>query len=80
MNQVNRRQRKQLLPQELALLKSCGSEIRKTDYDALALAHDMRVRNTTSPGRLFKVHKALRALMKAIARWTRDMLKGDAAH
>jgi len=35
MNQIDRRQRDQLLPQEVALLKSCGGEVRKTDHEAL---------------------------------------------
>jgi hypothetical protein len=38
MSQVDRRQRVQLLSEELALLKSCGSAIRRTDCEALALA------------------------------------------
>lgn len=34
MNQVDRRQQEQLLSEELALLKTCGGEIRKSDYRA----------------------------------------------
>ena len=55
MNQVDRREREQLFPEELALLKSCGSEIRKTDRGALALARTRGVGNTTSANRIFKV-------------------------
>ena len=72
MSQVDRRQREQLLSQEVALLKSCGSEIRKTDYEALGLARVRGVRDTTPTERFFKVRWALRTLVKAIARRTWD--------
>ena len=78
MNQVDQRQRDQLLPQELALLKSCGNEIRRTDSEALDLARVRGSPNTTPTARLCKAW-TLRALVKAIARRTRDMLKADAA-
>jgi hypothetical protein len=68
MAQINRRKSEQLLPQEVALLKSCGSEIRKTDYEAFDLARVMSVRNTTSTERSFTVRWRLRTLLKAIAR------------
>ena len=70
MKRFDRRQREQLLPQELALLKTCGSEIRKTDFLASDLARLRSSRNTTSPDRFFKVHSTLRMLLKAIAPWT----------
>ena len=61
--------------EELALLKSCGSEIRQTDHEALALA---RIKgNTTSAERICK---AVRTLSKSIARRTRDLFKADVAH
>ena len=59
MNQVDRRRREQLLPAELALLKSCGSDIRKTDREALALARGKCVGNTTSRERFFKAVRHL---------------------
>ena len=79
LNQVDRRQCKQLLHQELALLKSCGNEIRKTDCEALDLARDRSVHNPTPPERLFTARWTFRAL-KAIARRTWDMLKAEARH
>ena len=80
MNQVDRRQREQLLPQELALLRSCGNEIRRTDSEALDLARIRADRNITPTERLFKARWTLRALLKGIARRTWEMLKADAAH
>ena len=77
MNQFERRQREQLLAEELALLKSCGGEIRRTDRGALALARIRGVGNTTSAERICK---AVRTLSKSIARRTRDLFKADAAH
>ena len=68
MNRVDRRQGEQLLAQELALLKSCGNEIRRTDREALDLARVRSARNTTTTERPFKVRWTLRALLKAIAR------------
>ena len=68
MNQVDRREREQLFPEELALLKSCGSEIRQTDREALALARTKG--NTTSAERFFKVRRTMRLLSESIARRT----------
>ena len=68
MKQVNRRKGEQLHPQEVALLKSCGSEIRKTDYEAFDLARVRSARNSKPTERLFKVRWTLRTLLKAIAR------------
>lgn len=79
MNRVDRRQGEQLLSQELALLKSCGSEIRKTDYEALSLARLRSARHTTPTERFFKVRWTLRTAVKAIARWTADLRKPNAA-
>ena len=77
MNQVDRRQREQLLPEELALLKSCGSEIRQTDHEALALA---RIKgNTTSAERFFKVRRTMRLLSDSIASRTWGLLKAHHA-
>ena len=72
MNQVDRRQQEQLSSQELALLKSCGNEIRKTDYEALDLARLRSARNTTPTERLFNARRTLRALLRAMATRTRD--------
>jgi hypothetical protein len=68
MNRVDRRQGEQLLAQELALLKSCGGEIRRTDYEAVDLARVRGARNTTPTERLFKVRWTLRTLLKALER------------
>ena len=70
MKRFDRRQREQLLPQELALLKTCGNEIRKTDFLASDLARLRSGRNTTSSERFFKLPRTLRTLVKVIARWT----------
>ena len=80
MNQVDRRQREQLLPEELALLKSCGNEIRKTDQEALTLVRTRGVGNTTSAERFFKVRSTILNLSKSIARRARDLLNADATH
>ena len=74
MNQVDRRQREQLCAEELALLKSCGSAIRKTDQEALALARIKGVGNLTSADRIFKAVRTL------IARRNRGVNKADLAH
>ena len=63
--------------EELALLYTCGSEIRKTDREALALARIRGVGNTTSAERFCK---ALRTFSKSIATRTRDLIKADVAH
>ena len=77
MNQVDRRQREQLLSEELALLKSCGSEIRQTDQGALALA---RIKgNTTSAERFFKVRRTRRLHSDSIVSRTWDLLKAHHA-
>ena len=47
MNQVERRQREQLHPEEVALLMTCGGKIRKGDHQALALARSNASRPTT---------------------------------
>ena len=75
MNQLDRRQAEQLLPLELALLKSCGSAIRRSDCEALALARVRGIRNTTSTDRLFKARWTLCALLRGMARRTWDLLK-----
>ena len=77
MSQVDRRQRVQLLSEELALLKSCGSEIRRTDYAALALARSRGVGNTTSAEGFCK---AVRSLSKSMARRTQAMFEADIAN
>lgn len=79
LNQVDRRQCEQLLPQEVALLKSCGNEIRKTDYEALDLARARGVRNTTPTERPFDGRSTFRAL-KTIARGMWDRLQTAACH
>jgi hypothetical protein len=77
MSQVDRRQRVQLLSEELALLKSCGSPIRRTDCEALALARSKGVGNTTLAERFCK---AVRGLSKSMARRTRAMFEADIAN
>jgi hypothetical protein len=77
MSQVDRRQRVQLLSEELALLKSCGSAIRRTDSEALALARSRCVGNTTLAERFCK---AFRSLLTSTVRRSRDMFKADVAH
>ena len=77
MNQVERRQREQLLAEELALLRSCGGEIRRTDREALALARIRGVGNLTSVERICK---AVRTLSKSIVRRTRGLIKADVPH
>ena len=77
MNHFERRQREQLIAEELALLKSCGGEIRRTDRGALALARIRGVGNTTSAERICK---AVRTLSKSIPRRTWDLFKADVAH
>ena len=79
MNQVDRRQREQLRPEELALLRTCGSEIRKTDHEAIALARTRHVSNTTSPARFFKRRWAFRVI-KSIATRSWNLIKADVAH
>jgi hypothetical protein len=83
MNQVDRRRREQLLPEELALLKSCGGEIRKTDREAMKLVRarcGLAVGKTTSGQRVFKAHWTLTGFIKGLARKTWLMLKADAPH
>jgi hypothetical protein len=77
--EIERRQREQLLREEVALLKSCGGEIRKTDYEAADLARLRGLRNTAPPERVFKDRWVLRALLRAMTRQTRGMPKVDAA-
>ena len=79
MNQFERRQREQLLAEELALLKSCGGEIRRTDRGALALARIRGVGNTTSAERFFKVRRTRRLHSDSIVSRTWDLLKAHHA-
>ena len=77
MNQVDRRQREQLRPEELALLQTCGSEIRKTDHEAVALARTRHVSNPTSPARFFKRPCAF---IQSIATRSWNLIRADVAH
>ena len=80
MNQVDRRPRERLRPEELALLKTCGSEIRKTDQEALDMALSKGVRSTRSTQRFFKVRWTISVLSKSLARRTWELLKADEAY
>ena len=87
MNQVERRQREQLRPEELALLKTCGGEIRKGDHRALELARSSATeclpveslgKKTIPSQRFCKAHGSV-AVLKAIARRTWALIKAVAA-
>ena len=86
MNQVERRQREQLRPEELALLKTCGGEIRKGDHRGLELARSSATEclpvspsaKTIPSQRFCKAHGSV-AVLKAIARRTWALIKAVAA-
>ena len=78
MNQVDRRHCAQLRVEELALLYTCGSEIRKTDHEAVALARTRHVSNTTSPARFFK--RGIFRVIQSIAMRSWNLIKADVAH
>jgi hypothetical protein len=86
MIQVDRRSAIQLRPEELALLKSCGAEIRKGDYRALELARSKRcpqsgrydVQQGASLWYRSRAAEALRSLLKTAIERTRLMVKADA--
>jgi len=83
MHPVERRRREQLTPAELALLKTCGGEIRRSDHRALALARSSapseRFAARTSTPRAISVAKVL-VVFEAVLRRTSDMIKADLAH
>jgi len=86
MIQVDRRSAIQLRPEELALLKSCGAEIRKGDYRALELARSKGSPQSGSSdvqlGAGFsyrnRAAKTLCSLLKKAIERTRLMVKADA--
>ena len=91
MNQVERRQREELLPGELALLKTCGGEIRKGDRHALEMARTstrdatQRPLDETYPAETrrswgtFKARERTIAVLKAMGRRMADLFKVDSA-
>ena len=87
MIQVDRRWANELRPEELALLKSCGGQIRKSDYRALELARTMGCPATVEPPYVqrgsssyyrYRAIETLRWLLKSAIERTRLMVKADA--
>ena len=85
MHQVERRRREQLTPAELALLKTCGGEIRRSDRQALELARSsVPIERLAVRGYGWKVISLARdckmpAVFKAVVRRTSDLIKADLA-
>jgi hypothetical protein len=85
MHQVERRRREQLTPAELALLKTCGGEIRRSDHRAAELARSsspaerLAVQSCTRSAISFARDRRMLAVFNAIVRRTSDLIKADLA-